>query len=122
MGTFEIKIGVAGLTSDKVVETEALVDTGATHTLLPSSIIKKLDVQPIDNMPFQIADQRVINYEVGQVRLRIDGKERIVLVVFGEPNALPLVGATTLELFNLAVDQVNKRLIPVVGLLKKIKD
>lgn len=120
MGTFEIKIGIAGLTSDKFVETKALVDTGATHTLLPSSLLKKLDVQPIDSMLFQIADQRVINYQVGQVRLRLDGKERIVLVIFGEQGASPLLGATTLELFNLAVDPVNKQLIPVVGLLKRV--
>lgn len=118
MGTFEIKIGVAGLTSGEFIEAEALIDTGATHTLLPSSLLQKLGVQPIDRIPFQLADQHVVNYEVGQVRLRIDGRERIILVVFGEPNASPLIGATTLELFNLAVDPVGKRLLPVVGLMK----
>jgi clan AA aspartic protease len=118
MGAFEIKIGVAGLTSGEFIQTEALVDTGATHTLLPSSLLKRLDIQPIDNIPFQLADQHVVNYEVGQVRLRLDGKERIILVVFGEPDASPLIGATTLELFNLEVDPVGKRLFPVVGLMK----
>ena len=118
MVTFEIKIGVSGLTSGEFIETEALVDTGASHTLLPSPLLQRLDVKPIDRIPFQLADQHVVNYEVGQVRLRIDGRERIVLVVFGEPSASPLIAATTLELFNLAVDPVAKRLFPVAGLMK----
>ncbi|MDE3058379.1 MAG: hypothetical protein KGJ59_10530 [Bacteroidota bacterium] len=37
---------------------------------------------------------------------------------FGEPNASPLLGATMLELSDLAVDPVNKRLLPVAGVLK----
>ena len=118
MGTFEIKISVRGLTTGEFIETEALVDTGATHTLLPVSFLKELGVKPIDRIPFQLDDQHVVNYEVGQVRLRLDGRERIILAVFGEPNAPPLIGATTLELFNLAVDPVSKRLLPVVGLMK----
>lgn len=120
METFEIKIRVGGLPSNEFVETEALVDSGATHTLLPSPLLKKLGVQPIDRIPFQLADQRVVEYEVGQVRLQLDGRERIVLVVFGETNASALIGATTLELFNLAMDPVGKRLISVVGLMKPV--
>lgn len=120
MGTFEIKIRVGGLPTNEFVETEALVDSSATHTLLPNPLLKKLGVQPIDRIPFQLADQRVVEHEVGQVRLQLDGRERIVLVVFGEANASALIGATTLELFNLAIDPVGKRLIPVMGLMKPV--
>ena len=61
-----------------------------------------------------------LNTDVGQVRLQLGGRERIVLVVFGEADASALIGATTLELFNLAIDPVGKRLIPVVGLMKPV--
>ncbi len=118
MGTFEIKIGVAALTSGEFIEAKALVDTGATYTLLPRSLLKKINVQPIDSILLQLADERVVNYEVGQVQVRLDGRERIVLVVFGEQNASPLIDATTLDLFSLGVDPVNRRLFPVVGLMK----
>ena len=55
--------------------------------------------------------------DVGQVRLRIDGRERFTTVVFGEPGRGALLGATGLELFNLGVDPVGQRLTPVRGLL-----
>lgn len=118
MGTFEIKIGVGGVASGNFVDTEALVDTGATHTLLPAAFLARLGILPIDRIPFQLADQRVVEYEVGEARLRVDGRVRVVLVVFGEEGATPLIGATTLELFNLGVDPVGKRLVPVMGLMK----
>jgi predicted aspartyl protease len=36
--------------------------------------------------------------------MRLDGRERTAVVVFGPEDAAPLLGATTLELFNLGVD------------------
>lgn len=69
---------------------------------------------------FQLADNREVEYDIGEIRLQLDGRERTVLVVFGPDEALPLIGATTLEVFNLGVDPVRKRLIPVTGLLKML--
>jgi hypothetical protein len=40
------------------------------------------------------------------------------VVIFGPEGAAPLLGATTLDLFNLVVDPVGRRLMPVPGLLK----
>jgi len=40
------------------------------------------------------------------------------IVIFGEPGSEPLLGAFTLEGFRLAADPVNRRLVPVPGLLK----
>ena len=118
MGTFSVTMEIASLTSARTLRAEALVDTGATHTLVPRSILAELGTEPIDRIPFQLADQRTVEYDVGQVRIKLDGRERIVLVVFGDEHASPLLGATTLELFNLAVDPVRKQLVPVPGLMK----
>jgi clan AA aspartic protease len=118
MGTFNVTMELGSLTTSKTFRTEALVDTGATHTLIPQSVLRDLGVEPIDRIAFQLADDRTVQYDVGQARLRLDGKERIILVVFGDDNASPLLGATTLEVFNLAVDPIQRRLVPVPGLLK----
>jgi aspartyl protease family protein len=118
MGTFSVTVELGNLTSSKVLCTDALVDTGATHTLVSRSLLRGLGVEPIDRISFQGADERTVDYDVGQVRLKLDGRERIVLVVFGEDNASPLLGATTLEFFNFGVDPVQRRLVPVPGLLK----
>ena len=120
MGTFSVTLEVGSLTSSKVLRTDALVDTGATHTLISQSVLRGLGVEPIDRILFQLAHERTVEYDVGQIRLKLDGRERIVLVVFGEDNASALLGATTLEVFNLAVDPVQRRLVPVPGLLKAL--
>lgn len=119
MGTFSVTIEVAGPEAGRYLAVESLVDMGATHTLLPRDLLIKLGVRPIERLPFQLADDRTIEYEIGEARLRLDGRERTTLVIFGPEGAAPLLGATTLELFNMAVDPVRQRLVPVPGLLKQ---
>ena len=118
MGTFSVDIEVGSVISGRFLKATALVDTGATHTLLPSNVLRELGVQPIDRIAFELADDRIVEYEVGEARLRLNGRERTTLVVFGPEDAAPLLGATTRELFNLAVDPVRQELFPVHGLLK----
>lgn len=122
MGVFSIHIEVGALSSSRSFEVDALVDTGATHTVLPSARLKGIGVETIDTLRFSLADESKVSYELGQARIKIGGKERIVLVVFGPDDAMPLLGATTLENFNVAVDPIGKQLVPVDGLLKIIKE
>ena len=67
---------------------------------------------------FDAADDRIVEYQVGEARVRLDGRERTALVVFGPEGSAPLLGATTLQLFNLAVDSTRERLFVVPALLK----
>lgn len=119
MGTFSVLLQVGGLESGQFVEVEALVDTGASHTLLPRDLLTQIGTQAIESVSFEPTDERVVEYEVGEARIRLDGRERSTLVVFGPEGATPLLGSTTLQLFNLAVDPVREQLMPVTGLLKQ---
>lgn len=121
MGAFSVSVQVGDPAGRRFVDVQALVDTGSSHTMLPRSTLLALGVQPVDRVPFELAGERIAEYEVGEARIRLDGKERTALVVFGPEGARPLLGATTLELFNLAVDPVRRRLVPVPGLLKHIQ-
>ena len=114
MRTSTVGLHVADRTRQSYVEAEALADTGATHTLLPRDVLIELGVKAVERVAFQLADERIVEYEAGEVRIRLDGRERTTLVVLGAEGTMPLLGATTLELFNLAVDPVNRRLVPVV--------
>ena len=118
MGTFSVAVQVGDLVGRQFVEVEALVDTGASDTTLPEDILAPLGIQPIARRSFRLADERLVEYPVGQARLRLDGDEFIVLVVFAPEGTMPLLGATTLETFSLGVDPKGQRLIPVPGLLK----
>jgi clan AA aspartic protease len=118
MGTFSVLIQVGDPAGQEFIDVEALVDTGASDTVLPRDTLVQLGIQAIDRFTYRLADERVVEYEVGEARVRIDGRERTTQVVFGPEGVTPLLGATTLELFHLGVDPVEQRLIPVPGLLK----
>ena len=118
MGTFTVELQVGASAGGNFINVEALVDTGASHTMLPGDLLLSLGVEAIESVSFKLADERVVEYQVGEARLRLDGRERTVLIVFGPEDAAPLLGATTLELFNLGVDPVGQNLMPVPGLLK----
>ncbi len=117
MGTFSIPVQVGDLYGRQFVEVEAMVDTGASDTMVPRSILTQLGIEAMERYEFQLADSTVVEYDVGETRLRIDGRERTVPVIFGPEGTPPLLGATTLEVFRLGVDPVGQRLIPVRGRL-----
>ena len=117
-GTCSIPIEVGDTEDRRCVTVEALVDTGATHSVMPRQALARRQVSPIDRIPFELAENRTVEYDVGVVRVRIDGRVRTAVVVFGPEGSPPLLGATTLELFKMGVDPVGQRLVPVPGLLK----
>ena len=96
---------------------EALVDTGASHTRVPRRVLERLGVKPEERWPFRLADERQVEYDVAQTQVRINGRTRFSMVVFGPEGSEPLLGAATLEMFRLGIDPVGRRLIPVPGLL-----
>ena len=120
MGTFSVQVQVADTRGSQWMNVDALVDTGATHTVIPQETAQALGIERLESVPFQLADDRTVEYEVGEARVRLGDRERTVLVVVGESGVGPLLGATTLELFNVAVDPVGRRLIRVPGLMKGV--
>ena len=96
---------------------DALVDSGSTYTFIPRPVLGRIGVDVVGQHPFRLANEERVFYDVGWARVRLEDSEAITLVVFGDPNAMPLLGAHALEGLGLAVDPVNQRLIPVDALL-----
>jgi clan AA aspartic protease len=117
MGTFTVTVEVGDPQGQRFESVQAMVDTGASDTMVPRSILTQLGIEAMERYEFQLADSTVVEYDVGETRLRIDGRERTVPVIFGPEGTPPLLGATTLEVFRLGVDPVGQRLIPVRGRL-----
>ena len=117
MGTFRVSISVGDPEGQQYESLDALVDTGATYTTLPGSLLRRLGVSSDRRVEFELADGTIIEQDVGQTWVRLDGATAIVPVVFAEEGSEPLLGAVTLEIFLLAVDPVRGRLVPVRGLL-----
>lgn len=117
MGTFRVTVSVGDPQGERYTSVEAQVDTGATYTTLPASILRRLGVVPHDRAEFELADGNVVERDIGRTWVQIDGRSDVVPVVFAEEGSPALLGAVTLEIFRLAVDPVRQRLVPVRGML-----
>ena len=121
MGIFHVTIEIGDSAGSRFVPVDGLVDTGASHTLVPRPILQQLGIVPQESWPFTLADESSVEYDVTEARVRIEGRTRTTIVVFGEPAATPLLGAYTLEGLRLAVHPVGQRLFTVPGLLKQME-
>ena len=117
MGTFNVTIEIGDPEETHYQAISALVDTGASYTTVPASILRELGVPAHQRATFILADGRRIERKVGRTWARINGKSEITLVVFGEEGTEPLLGAYTLQGLLLTVDSPNERLLPTPGLL-----
>ena len=113
MGIFSVPIEIGDPDGQRYETVEAMVDSGATYTFVPQSLLKRLGVEPLYKLTFEIADGSQIERDFGQTWVFLNGRRIISPVIFGDDGVTPLLGAVTLEIFSLGVDPVNARLIPV---------
>ena len=112
MGTFKWPLRISSMNGQQTRDLEATVDTGASFTTLPSSLLRELGIEAAGKRGFLVADGRRVDMEYGEARATIDGDTVTTIVVFGEDEAPPLLGAYTLEGLALAVDPEAQRLVP----------
>jgi len=106
---------------EKRIECDALVDTGASHMILPAAWRKRLgDMKDLGKVAMETADQRLLEGAVcGPVQIQIEGFRPVFSeVVFVEMKPEdgqyePLVGYIVLEQSQAAVDMLGHRLIHV---------
>ena len=117
MGTFSITIEIGDPQGQRFESIDALVDTGATLTTVPATILRRLGVAPSRRSTFILANDQRVEMDMGETRVRVEGMATTTWVLFGDEGTTPLLGAMTLEGLLLGVDPFNKRLVPVEGLL-----
>ncbi len=112
MGMFEVKVTLANLAAPgRAEEVSLLVDTGATLSWIPRTILERLGVKAFSRLPFSLADGRLLERDTTAVLLTIDGRKAPVPVAFGESGEEAVLGATALEVLGFVVDPVAKKLI-----------
>jgi len=115
MGVFNQTVRLTAVEGGRSLDIDAVVDTGASYTIVPARLLRELGVSPIDRMRLVLTDGRRVEYDLGRAFATIDGRTESTLVLFGEDDADPLLGAYTLEGLRLAADPVHQRLVPAVG-------
>ena len=116
MGTFSIPVEIAGPDDERFETVDALVDTGATYTMLPASLLTALGVAPFARRSLRLANGQRIYRDMGEARVRINGEVQGTPVIFGNEDSHSILGAVTLEEFSLAVDPVDRRLVPTAAI------
>ena len=113
MGTFSVNIQIGNINRGEFEELCALVDTGATTTVIPASILRDMGVSPTASHTFKYASGEEAELDMAEIRVRVQSGETATWVVFGNDDATPSLGAYTLEGSFWGVDPYNRRLIPV---------
>lgn len=116
MGTFRCPVEVFAADGSRTVTVAAAVDTGSTYTCLPAELLRELGAAPSRRIQFELADGSVIEDEIGEVRVQLQGVELNTIVVFAEEGAAARLGAYTLTGALLTVDRVELRLVPAIAL------
>ena len=109
MSMFKVDVGVGNLDGGDLAPVQPVVGTGAAHSMLPESLMTQLRIEPQQQLGFILADGSRVKYGYGFARFSIGDYERPCPVIFG-PDGNYLLGASTLEAFNLVVDPVGERL------------
>ncbi len=96
----------------RVVEDEALVDTGATRLYLKSSVIRALGLEKVDTVISQTTNGPKLRTVYESVRLEVGGRHGDFNVVDIGENVPNLLGQIPLEYLDFVVDAKNQKLIP----------
>ena len=112
VGTFYVDFVIwnQGRTQSRTLN--GLVDTGASYTLIPASILEELGIERAESRIFSFADGSTQELSIGFAEMELDGRVCPVHLVFGLDSKKILLGAMALEAFALAADAKNRRLIP----------
>jgi len=96
----------------KSIEIEAVIDTGATMSVLPMDLIQKLGLEKIDEVNVY-ADNSIKRKEVyGWVILEIAGRKAVFDVLAENEGAQPLIGQIVLERLDLVIEPSTRKVMP----------
>ena len=110
MGTFHVDITVGNPDGGDTTSVNALVDTGATDSMFPSSLLEYLKIDPFQRRICTMADGHQEEYGRAIVSIGIGGLQLPCPALMG-PEDTYLLGATTLEIFDLSVDTLEQSLV-----------
>ena len=110
VGLTYVRIELAKDAASPSQSVEVLVDTGATFTMIPRTILESLGVLPVRRRTIRLGDGRTMVRTLGPAYVRCEGRETATWVLFGEPDDAAVLGALTLEELSLQIDPESNQL------------
>jgi len=96
--------------NNKFVQDDFLVDSGASCTVLPQRMVKKLNLKPSWSQRFSLADGKRITRNIGSAVIEFRGRKMATPVVLGLKHDTPLLGIITLENFGMALNPFQRKI------------
>lgn len=97
----------------RILEIDAVVDTGAVMTLLPQDLVDSLGLKIFDRLIVQLAnDQKIELDQAGAFTLTVAGRSMITDCLVGPPGCVPLLGQIVMERLDLIADPAKRTLTP----------
>jgi len=119
MGLTYIEATVVG--SNKNSQTlDFLVDSGATYTVLPAAVWKKISLKPKRSMEFTLADGTKIRRKISECLFRYKDQEAHTPVVLGQSKDQALMGTLTLEIMGLVLNPFDRTLRPMKAVMMNV--
>ena len=108
MGAIHVTVAIRNPAEpDRVWEGLFLVDTGATDSLVPRQHLESIGLVPKSQRVYSLADSSEIRVDITTGDIEFMGEIVGGTIIFGEPDAEPLLGVTALESVGIDVDPRN---------------
>ena len=115
MGTFFAEVQLASpVRPDRRELVKLLVDSGSMYTWVSGALLRELGVEPSERRRVLTIEGRTTERGAAEIMITLEGRTLHTLCLFGQPGDLEVLGAYTLEGFGLAIDPVQRRLIPAI--------
>lgn len=113
MGITKVTCTVRNPLKPKLSESkDFLVDSGASYTLIPKEMAKKLHIHPVFEKEFILADGTTMKRQIGNAYVTYNDIEVGTPVILGEEGDQPMLGIITLEGMGVLLDPFKRTLIP----------
>ena len=114
---FDVQLSVRKCKDGEVEVVTARVDTGATHSILPTSLLERLGIEPITDVRMVLADGSIVETTMGSACLAVDDADTgehysaPCYVIFGSDEGQCTLGVSALDFFYAMVDTVEQKLV-----------
>lgn len=96
----------------KRIRVKFLIDSGATYSFVPATLLKKVGIKPTGFQEFILANGDVIRRRRGDAIFFFNGDQGAAPVVFGEEGDANLLGVVTLGSLGKVLDPIHRTLRP----------
>ncbi|NPA23889.1 MAG: aspartyl protease [Crenarchaeota archaeon] len=118
MGIICIRVKICNLDRSKCVETDAIVDTGSTLSVIPRNIARDLELKAV-RIDKVRTGAGTVELEAAAAVIEVLGKQTLNDVWISDTIDTVLIGAVTLECLGLRVDPVTGRLVESFKMMYK---